>query len=81
MSVSPPRQLSDGVLRRRELRRRKRISLLARGWRLLALLAASTGLGWLLLRHGWGLRDAQQVQVTGAWGFSREDHRSKAMKW
>ena len=29
-------------------------------------------LGWLLLRHGWVLRDAQQVQVTGAWGFSRD---------
>ena len=72
MSVSPPRQLSEGVLRRRELRRRKRIGLLARCWRLLALLAASTGLGWLLLRHGWVLRDAQQVQVTGAWGFSRD---------
>ena len=72
MSVSPARHRNEGVERRRELRRRKRLSLLARCWRLLALLAASTGLGWLLLRHGWVLRDADQVQVSGAWGFSRD---------
>ena len=72
MSVSPARQRNEGVQRRRELRRRKRLSLLARCWRLLALMAASTGLGWLLLRHGWVLRNAEQVQVSGAWGFSRD---------
>ena len=73
MSVSSPKAkpLSEGIQRRRELRRRKRLSLLMSLWRLLALGGTSAGLGWLLLQHGWVLRGPEQVQVSGAWGFSR----------
>lgn len=73
MSVSSPKAkpLSEGMQRRRELQRRKRLSVLMHLWRLLALGGTSAGLGWLLLQHGWILRGPNQVHVSGAWGFSR----------
>jgi len=62
----------EGVQRRKELRRKKRLDLLAQVWRLLALVAAAAGLGWLVLRNGWILEGPAQVQVSGAPDLSRD---------
>jgi cell division protein FtsQ len=72
--VSPKsaENLAEGVQRRKELRRRKRITVLAQLWRLLALVAISGGLGWVVLRQAWILRSADQVSVTGAPDLNRE---------
>ena len=82
MNVSSParaqRAPNEGLQRRRELRRRKRMHLAAQVWSLLLLLSASAGLGWLLLRHGWLLRTPAQVQLSSRSPFSREQVISAA---
>ena len=73
-----PKPPSEGLQRRRELRRRQRRHLAAQLWSLLLLLSASAGLGWLLLRHGWLLRTPQQVQLSSRSPFNREQVISAA---
>ena len=74
----PQRAPNEGLQRRRELRRRKRLHFAAQLWSLLLLLSASAGLGWLLLCHGWLLRSAAQVELTRRSPFSREQVISAA---
>jgi cell division protein FtsQ len=66
------RPLGEGLQRRQELRRQRRLERLAEIWRLLALIAAATGLGWVLLRHGWMLQSPAQVTVQGTVGLGRD---------
>lgn len=66
------RPASEGLQRRQELRRQQRLERLAQVWRLLALLAAAAGLGWVLLRHGWLLQSPAQVTVLGTVGLGRD---------
>ena len=74
----PQRAPSAELQRRRELRRRKRAQFASQLLSLLLLLSASTGLSWLLLRHGWLLRTPEQVQVSSRSPFSREQVISAA---
>lgn len=64
--------LAEGIQRRKELRRRKRLDTIAQLWRLLALMAISAGLGWLVLKQAWILRSPNQVEVSGAPDLNRE---------
>lgn len=54
------------------MRREKRRELQIQIWRLLVLLLASAGFGWLLLRHGWTLNDQEQLLVRGDTGIKPE---------
>ena len=65
-------QLSPQLERRRALRQEKRRELLAQLWRMIVLLLASAGLGWLLLRHSWTLSEREQVVVGGDTGINAE---------
>lgn len=67
-----PVKLSPQLERRRALRRDKRRELLIQLWRVLVLLLAGAGLGWLLLRTSWTLQDSEQVVVNGDTGISGE---------
>jgi cell division protein FtsQ len=60
------------VERRRQLRLQRRNERLRNAWRLLVLLGLSAGLGTLLLRHGWTLSSAEQVQVQGSRHVNRD---------
>ena len=60
-----PVTLTPQLERRRALRRQQRAQLLIQIWRVLVLLLLSTGLGWILLRHGWTLEGTNQVIVRG----------------
>ena len=64
--------LAEGIQRRKELRRRKRLNTIAQLWRLLALMAISAGLGWLVIKQAWILRSPNQVEVSGAPDLNRE---------
>ena len=68
----PTPALSPGALRRRELRQQRRADRLRHGWRFLVYSALATGLGYGLMRHGWMLRDAAQIEVSGSTLVSRE---------
>ena len=70
--AGPKAPLSPQLERRRQLRRDKRRELLILSWRIVALLTASTILGWVLLRHGWTLEDSSQVVVQGDAGLRPE---------
>ena len=74
----PQRPPSEGLERRRELRRRKRAQFASQLLSLLLLLSASAGLGWLLLRHGWLLRTPEQVQLSSRSPFNRKQVISAA---
>ena len=63
---------SEGVQRRKELRRTNRLNILAQLWRLLALVAISGGLSWLVIKQAWILRSPNQVTVQGAPDLNRE---------
>jgi cell division protein FtsQ len=63
---------SEGVQRRKELRRNNRLNILAQLWRLLALVAISGGLSWLVIKQAWILRSPNQVTVQGAPDLNRE---------
>ncbi len=62
--------LTPQLERRRALRRQQRQQLLIQIWRVLVLLLLSSGLGWILLRHGWSLEGTNQVIVRGDTGIS-----------
>ncbi len=69
---SPGAPLPPGVLRRKELRRQRRSERLRLLWRILVFSAVSAGLGYLLLRQGWTLREPAQVEVMGSAVVSRD---------
>jgi len=58
--------LRPGAERRRQLRQERQADRLRNLWRLVAFSAMATGLGYGLLSHGWILRSAAQVQVSGS---------------
>ncbi len=58
--------MPPGVLRRKELRRQRRSERLRQLWRILVLSGLSVGLGYVLLRQGWTLREPAQVEVIGS---------------
>ena len=62
---SSQRPVSAQVARRRELRRQRRQTLLLHCWRLVVMLLLSGGFTWILLRHGWTLRDPEAVVLRG----------------
>ncbi|MFO8238735.1 MAG: FtsQ-type POTRA domain-containing protein [Prochlorococcaceae cyanobacterium] len=76
--MSQARPLPPGVERRRELRLQRRNERLRNGWRMLVLLGLSAGLGTLLLREGWTLTSAEQVEVGGSRHIDREQVISAA---
>ena len=59
------RPISAQMARRRELRRQRRQTLLLQCWRLVVMLLLSGGFTWILLRHGWTLRDPEAVVLRG----------------
>ena len=61
-----------GADRRRELRQQRRQERLRNLWRILVLAGTATGLGWLLLREGWVLRNPAQIEVMGSRQVNRE---------
>ncbi|MEB3165645.1 MAG: FtsQ-type POTRA domain-containing protein [Cyanobacteriota bacterium] len=61
-----------GAVRRQQLKQERRADRLRQLWQLLVFLGLATGLGWVLLRQGWNLRDASQVEVVGSRLVSRE---------
>ncbi len=65
-TASQARPLPPGAERRRQLRQQKRRERLRNGWRMLLLLGVAGGLGYGLLRQGWMLTDAKQVEVVGS---------------
>ena len=71
-AVTNKRPLSPQLERRRELRRLRRHQLRLQSWRLLVFVMLSSGLGWILLRHGWTLEGINQVVVRGEAGLSAE---------
>ena len=72
-AVANKRPLSPQLERRRELRRLRRHQLRLQSWRLLVFVMLSSGLGWILLRHGWTLEGINQVVVRGEAGLSAEE--------
>ena len=64
--------LPPGAERRRQLRRQRRNQRLRHLWRLLVFTALAGGLGYGLLRQGWILRGAGQVEVSGSTQVSRD---------
>lgn len=68
----PPAPLSPGAQRRQELRTQKRADRLRHAWRFLVYSALAAGLGYGLMRQGWVLRDAAQVEVSGSDLVSRQ---------
>lgn len=69
MTSSP---LPPGAARRKQLRQQRRAERLRQLWQLVAFSAISAGLGWVLLKQGWNLRDASQVEVVGSQLVSRD---------
>lgn len=63
-STTPP--LPPGAARRRELRQQRRNERLRQLWRITVFSALATGLGWVLLRQGWMLREPSQLEVRGS---------------
>jgi len=68
----PSPSLSPAAQRRRELRQQRRADRLRHAWRLLVYSALAAGLGYGLMRQGWVLRDAAQVEVSGSAMVSRQ---------
>lgn len=64
--ASTTRPLPPGAARRRELRQQRRAEQLRQLWRIAVFSALATGLGWVLLRQGWMLRDPGQLEVRGS---------------
>jgi cell division protein FtsQ len=74
-STDPTRRVESpagGVERRRQLRQQRRQEQLCNLWRILFLSGAATGLGWLLLRQGWVLREPSQIEIIGSRQVSRD---------
>ena len=70
--VDTERRPGPGAERRRQLRLERRRQRLREIWRVLVLMAASAGLGWVLLGQGWTLRSPSQVEVVGSRQVSRD---------
>lgn len=72
----PPRRPaptpSPGSQRRQELRQQRRTDRLRNGWRFLVYSALAAGVGYGLMRQGWLLRNAAQVEVSGSTLVSRQ---------
>lgn len=66
MSVAP------GVDRRRQIRLERRRERLRNGWRLLVFGMIAAGAGYGLLRYGWVLQGADQVEVLGSRQVQRD---------
>ena len=64
--------IAPGAVRRRELRLQRRAERLRNLWRFLVFSAMATGLGAVLLREGWTLRDPSQLEVRGSSLVNRE---------
>jgi cell division protein FtsQ len=64
--------IAPGAARRRELRQQRRAERLRNLWRFLVFSALATGLGAVLLREGWTLRDPSQLEVSGSSLVNRE---------
>lgn len=60
------------MARRRHLRRQRRQTLVIRLWRLVAFILLSSGLAWILLRHGWTLTSSDAVIVRGDAAFDTD---------
>ena len=63
------RPLSPQLARRRELRQRKRRELAVQTWRVVICLLLGSGLGWLLLRHGWTMDSIDRIVISGNTGL------------
>jgi cell division protein FtsQ len=63
---------SPGAQRRQELRQQRRADRLRHGWRFLVYSALAAAVGYGLMRQGWMLRNANQVEVSGSALVSRE---------
>ncbi len=68
--MSPP--LPPGAARRRELRQQRRAEQLRNLWRFLVFSSLAAGLGTVLLREGWTLREPSQLEVSGSALVNRE---------
>ncbi len=68
VSTPPP----PGAARRRELRQQRRAERLRNIWRFLVFSSLAAGLGTVLLRQGWTLREPSQLEVSGSALVSRE---------
>ena len=66
------RPLSPQLARRRELRQRKRRELAVQTWRVVICLLLGSGLGWLLLRHGWTMDSIDRIVISGNTGLRAE---------
>jgi cell division protein FtsQ len=66
----PP--LSPEAERRRQLRQQKRQDRLRHSWRILVFTGIAIGLGYGLLRQGWILTGANQVEVVGSSQVGRD---------
>ena len=66
------RPLSPQLARRRELRQRKRRELAVQTWRVVICLVFGSGLGWLLLRHGWTIDNIDRIVISGDSGLNAE---------
>ncbi|MFM7361290.1 MAG: cell division protein FtsQ/DivIB [Cyanobium sp.] len=64
--------IAPGAARRRELRLQRRAERLRNLWRFLVFSALAAGLGAVLLREGWILRDPSQLEVRGSSLVNRE---------
>jgi cell division protein FtsQ len=71
-SPAPTTPLPPGAARRRELNQQRRAERWRNLWRLLVFSAITAGLTSLLLRQGWMLRNASQVEVSGSRIVSRD---------
>jgi cell division protein FtsQ len=69
---TPAGPLPPGVQRRKEQRLQRRRERLRQLWRIVVLVTVSAGLGYLLLRQGWTLRDPGEVEVLGSTVVSRD---------
>lgn len=67
-----PATLPPGAARRKELRQQRRAERWRNLWRLLVFCALSAGLGTVLLRQGWMLKEPSQVEVSGSRIVSRD---------
>lgn len=68
----PGLPLPPGAERRRQLRQQRRAERLRHLWRFVVFSGISAGLGFLLLRQGWNLRQPSQVEVVGSSLVNRE---------
>ena len=66
------RPLSQQRARRRELRQRKRRELGVQAWRVSICLLLGSGLGWLMLRHGWTMDSIDRIVISGDTGLRAE---------